>query len=78
MWLLNVPVKVGHATRILLGALHSTADYAKQLAIHDSKDQLVMKIQGGTIIGLPIGTYHLKVGTRTFKVEIKENEVTEF
>ncbi len=78
MWLLDVPVTAGHATRILLGALHSTADYANQLAIHDSKDQLVMKIQGGQIIALPIGEYHLKVGTRTFRVEVKENEVTEF
>jgi len=74
----NVPVKAGHATRILLGALHWTGPYANQLVIHDSKDRRVNGIQGGTIIALPIGTYNVKVGTRTVKVEIKENEITEF
>ncbi|MEX2244125.1 MAG: hypothetical protein WD716_09805 [Fimbriimonadaceae bacterium] len=78
VFLENVPVKAGHATRILLGALHWTAPFANQLIIHDSKDRRVNAIQGGIIIALPIGTYHLKVGTRTVKVEIKENEITEF
>ncbi len=78
MFLEKVPIKAGHATRILLGALRSTAKYENQLAIQNSKDQSVAKIQGGEIIGLPLGTYHLKVGTRTVKVDVKENEVTEF
>lgn len=78
MVLEKVPVKVGHATRIRLGALRSTAAYANQLHILDSKDRKVNNIQGGEVIALPIGIYHLKVGTRTVKVEIKENEVTEF
>ena len=78
MMLENVPVKSGHATRILMGGLHSTAPFANQLVIHDSKDRRVNAIQGGNIIALPIGTYNLKVGTRTVKVEIKENEITEF
>lgn len=78
MMLENVPVKAGHATRILLGALHWTGPFANQLKILDSKDRPVNAIQGGTIIALPIGTYHLKVGTRTVNVEIKENEITEF
>lgn len=74
----NVPVKAGHATRILLGALRSTAKFENQLAIYDTKDRLVMKIQGGNVIALPIGIYDLKVGTRTVKVEIKENQVSDF
>jgi hypothetical protein len=78
MMLTKVPVKAGHATRILLGALRSTAPFANQLNILDSKDREVNAIQGGQTIALPIGTYHLKVGTRTIKVEIKENEVTNF
>jgi hypothetical protein len=78
MFLENVPVKAGHATRILLGALHYTAPFANQLIILDSKDRRVNGIQGGTIIALPIGTYNLKVGTRMIKIEIKENEVTDF
>ena len=53
------------------------AKFANQLKILDSKDRPVNAIQGGTVIALPIGTYHLKVGTRTIKVEIKENETTE-
>lgn len=78
MILEKVPIKAGHATRILMGAIHSTAPYATQLTINDTKDRKVMAIQGGETIALPIGTYHLKVGTRTIKVEVKENEVTEF
>jgi hypothetical protein len=74
----NVPVKAGHVTRFLLGALHWTGPYANQLVIHDSKDRRVNGIQGGTVIALPIGTYNVKVGTRIVKVEIKENEITEF
>ena len=74
----KVPVKAGHATRILLGALRSTAKYENQLAIHDSKGRPVAKIQGTETIALPIGTYQMKVGTRMVKVEIKENEVTNF
>jgi hypothetical protein len=74
----KVPVKAGHATRILLGALHSTAKYENQLVILDSKDRTGAKIQGGETIALPAGTYHIKVGTRTISVEVKENEVTEF
>jgi hypothetical protein len=78
MVLEKVPVKAGHATRILMGALHSTAPYAQQLHIMDTKDRAVRTLQGGETVALPIGTYHLKVGTRTINVEIKENEVTEF
>lgn len=78
VFLSNVPVKVGHATRILLGALHSTAAYANQLAIHDANDNFCNKIQGGEIIALPVGKYHVKVGTRTIEIEIKENEVLDF
>ncbi|MEX2244126.1 MAG: hypothetical protein WD716_09810 [Fimbriimonadaceae bacterium] len=78
MILEKVPIKSGHATRILLGAIHSTAPFATQLVINDSQDRRVNAIQGGNIIALPIGTYNLKVGTRTVKVEVKENEVTEF
>jgi hypothetical protein len=78
MILEKVPIKAGHATRILLGAIHSTAPYATQLTINDTQDRKVIAIQGGETIALPIGTYHLKVGTRTIKVEVKENEVTEF
>ncbi len=78
MMLENVPIKSGHSTRILMGGLQSTAAFANQLVIHDSKDRRVNAIQGGNIIALPIGIYHLKVGTRTVKVEIKENEITQF
>jgi hypothetical protein len=78
MILEKVPIKAGHATRILMGALHSTAPYAQQLHILDTSDKKVMSIQGGQTIALPIGTYHLKVGTRTINIEVKENEVTEF
>lgn len=74
----KMPVKAGHATRILLGALNSTAPFAQQLHIYDAKDRKVRSIQGGETVALPIGTYHLKVGTRTVNVEVKENEVTEF
>ncbi len=74
----KVPVKAGHSTRILMGALNSTAPYANQLHILDSKDRRVGEIQGGETIALPIGTYQVKVGTRTIKIEIKENEVTKF
>lgn len=78
MVLEKVPVKAGHATRILMGALRSTARFENQLAILDAKGNPVMAIQGGQTIALPIGTYQLKVGTRMVKVEIKENEVTDF
>lgn len=78
MVLEKTPVKAGHATRILLGALRSTAKFADQLTILDAKDRLVAKIQGGNVIALPIGIYHLKVGTRTLKIAIKEGEVTDF
>ncbi len=78
MVLEKVPIKAGHATRILMGALRSTAPYAQQLHIMDTKDRAVRTLQGGETVALPIGTYHLKVGTRTVKVEVKENELTEF
>ncbi len=74
----KVPVKAGHATRILLGGLRSVAKFEVRLQILDTQDRQFNGIQGGTIIALPIGTYHLKVGTRTVKVEIKENEITDF
>jgi hypothetical protein len=78
MVLEKVPIKAGHSTRILMGALHFTAPYAQQLHIMDTKDRAVRTLQGGETVALPIGTYHLKVGTRTVNVEVKENEVTDF
>lgn len=74
----KVPVKAGHATRILMGALHYNADYANQLSVFDAKDRLSLKMQGGETFAIPIGNYYAKVGTRTMKIEIKENQVTEF
>lgn len=78
MVLEKVPVKAGYATRILMGALRSTAPYAQQLHIMDTKDRAVRTLQGGETVALPIGTYHLKVGTRTINIEVKENQVTDF
>lgn len=78
MVLEKVPIKPGHATRILLGALKFTGSFSQQLVITDAKSVKVRTIQGGETVSLPIGEYNAKIGTRTVKVEIKEGETSEF
>lgn len=78
MVLEKVPVKPGHATRILLGAIKFTGSFSQQLSILDVNGGKVRTIQGGETVSLPIGDYQVKVGTRTVKVEIEENKTTEF
>ena len=71
-------MKAGHASVIQLGALHSMAEYATQLPIRDLKDREVARIQGGEVISLPVGTYHIRVGTRMVDALIKDNQITDF
>jgi hypothetical protein len=78
MVLERLPVKAGHASVIQLGALRSMAEYARQLAILDSEDREVARIQGGEVISLPVGTYHVRVGTQSVDVKIEDGQLTDF
>jgi len=78
MVLEKVPVKAGHASVIQLGALHSLAEYATQLPICDLNDREVARIQGGEVISLPVGTYHVRVGTRMVDAVIQDGQLTDF
>jgi hypothetical protein len=74
----NLPVKAGHNTRILMGALRSTAAWGNILYVHDVNDKEISSLQGTEVLALPIGTYHLKVGTRMVPIVISEDELIEF
>jgi hypothetical protein len=74
----NVPIKKGHETRLLIGAL---AFAGKDQALHyvfdaEGKKQLFYMI-GYEVIAVPAGTYSLKAGTRVIPFIVKDGEVTE-
>jgi hypothetical protein len=74
----KVPIKKGHETRLLIGAL---AFAGKDQALHYVFDAAGQKqlfyMIGYEIIAVPAGTYSLKAGTRVIPFVVKDGEVTE-
>lgn len=73
----KVPIKRGHETRILLGALKFAAGGQNRRSIYDATGKTeLFQMNEYEIIGIPVGTYSIKAGTRVFTFEIKDGEVT--
>ena len=74
----NVPIKRGHETRILVGALAFAARGQSFIAIFDATGETqLFQMLGYEVKGMPAGTYSLKAGSRVVPFEIKDGEVTE-
>jgi hypothetical protein len=74
----NVPIKKGHETRLLIGALTFAGRDQSLHYVFDATGQKQMfQIIGYEIIAVPAGTYSLKAGTRVIPFVVKDGEVTE-
>ncbi|MEX2244123.1 MAG: hypothetical protein WD716_09795 [Fimbriimonadaceae bacterium] len=73
----NVPIKKGHETRLLIGALtFAGRDQSLHYVFDSTGQKQLFQIIGYEIIAVPAGTYSLKAGNRVIPFEIKDGEVT--
>jgi len=73
----NVPVKAGHDTNVNAGVLRISAGAFTAWEIIESGTTLKSG-HGSQLIGLPPGSYDVKVGGGVERITIKEGQVTEF
>ena len=74
----RVPIKRGHETRILIGAVKFAAGGQNRRAIFDASGKTeLFRMNENETGGLPQGTSSLKAGTRVVTFEIKDGEITE-
>jgi hypothetical protein len=75
--LLRVPIKKGHVTRILLGALKFAAGGQNRRSIWDASGKTeLFQMNEYETVGIPQGTYSIKAGSRVVTFEIRDGEVT--
>jgi hypothetical protein len=73
----RVPIKRGHETRILLGAVKFAAGGQNRRSIFDASGKTeLFQMNEYEIVGVPVGTYSIKAGARVFTFEVKDGEVT--
>jgi hypothetical protein len=73
----NVSVKSGHDTRVKVGVLRVTANKDTPLEVSDGGTRIFSRY-GSQLVGLPIGSFDVKVGTQTQSVTISEGTITDF
>lgn len=74
---LNVPIQSGHDTTVKVGVLRVSAEKHTRLEIMDGGKILISRY-GTQLIGLPPGSFQVKVGEETQTVTINHGQVTDF
>jgi hypothetical protein len=73
----RVPIKRGHETRILIGALKFGAGGQNRRSIFDASGRVeLFQMNEYETIGIPVGAYSIKAGSRVVTFVIKDGEVT--
>lgn len=73
----NVMVRAGHDTIMKVGVLRVTAEKGTSLGVSDG-GKVIFSRYGSQLIGLPIGSFEVKVGEQIQSVTISEGTITDF
>lgn len=75
----NVEVKAGHETVIYLGAVRFNTGSSTAAVIYDANHvRCYLHAGGRSVVGLPVGTYYGRVGTREVKFEVRRGQIVDF